>query len=144
MGLNIYLTDDATDEVSDTNRLSGEHDALNGSWKTQLIWLRNDDVTQYYTGVRVSVNIPGVTESPNVSPTGVVYQLVEGDIEPTVLEWKHIPYHNEITFEDIGALGVPNTTTFYPFWLRTYVPGNSSIGRLQEANLRIQAIGRAV
>lgn len=142
MALAIYLDNDSAAEITDVNRHSAEHDALNGSWVTQKLWLRNDSALHYYTGVRVSINIPGAAISPTVSPTGVVYQLVEGDIEPTVLEWKHTPYHNQISFVDVGALGSADTTTYYPFWLRTYVPGNSNIGRIQEANLRIEAIER--
>jgi hypothetical protein len=142
MALNIYLDNNAGAEVTSTNTHHADHDALNGSWVTEKLWLRNDSAAHYYTGVEVSIDITGVT-APNVSPTGVIYQLVPGDIEPTVLEWKHIPYHNSITFSDIGSLGAADTATYYPFWLRTYVPGNSSIGRTSESNLRIQAIERA-
>ena len=143
MGLALYKEDNAGSLIDSANYLWSAHDALNGSWNTLKLWLRNDDATVYFENIEIEVNIPGVF-SPNVSPNGIVYQLFPGDIEPTVLEWSRLPYHNTISMSDLGAFGSPDTSTYLPFWVRIYQPGNSSVGDVSDASLRVTAIERAV
>lgn len=144
MALELYKENNVGSLVDLSNYLFSPHDGLNGSWYTQKIWLRNDNVLYYYEGITLSIDIPAVTLPANVSANGVIYQLFPGDVEPTVAEWKHLPYHNEIAMPTIGGAGSPDVSTYYPFWLRVYSPGNSDIGRLQEASIKIKAIERAV
>lgn len=142
MALALYKENNAGSLIDLTNYLHSAHDALNGSWNTIQIWLRNDNGLVYYENVQVSMDIPGVIDAPNVSPNGIVYQLYPGDVKPTLIEWKHIPYHNTISLPDIGASGASDTVTYSPFWLRIYQPGNSSVGQIQDASVKVTAIER--
>jgi len=144
MSLDIYLEKKESGKVTESNQHSVEHDGLNGSWETQKLWIRNSSPSYYYEDVKIILDIPDAPVKPNVSPKGIIYQLVEGDIEPTVLEWKSLPYHNDIDIGDIGSSDSADTSTYYPFWLRTYVPGATAVGRIQEASLKIEAIQNAI
>jgi hypothetical protein len=103
MGLNIYKGDDPSDEVTSDNYIASAHDALNGSWNIQKLYLRNDDAAKYYTGITLAVDFTTADDVPNASPNDVVYQLFHGDIKPTAAELKNLPYHNTISFADIGG-----------------------------------------
>lgn len=144
MALNIYKGQTTGDEVTADNYIASPHDALNGSWYMQKLYLRNDDATKYYTGISIAIDFVTAEDTPNASPNDVVYQLFAGDIAPTSAELKNLPYHNSISFSDIGAPGSPDTSTYYPFFLRIYVPGNSPLGKLTETSLKIIALENIV
>lgn len=143
--IDVYkIISDPASKVTVANYIASPHDALNGSWFTQKLYVRNDSALTYYEDIALSIVITGTPVPSNVSPEGIVYQLFAGDIEPTVQEWHRLPFHNTIDLGDLGAVGVPDTATYLPFFLRIYVPGNSDIGRVNEAVVHIAAMERAV
>lgn len=141
MSLYIYKEDSVANIVSDTNYIFSYHDGTQGSWHLQKLWLRNDDNLKEYEAVKVDFVINESVNTTGVSLSGNVYQMFKGDIEPTDLEWNSIGYNNYLQFDDISG---GDTATFYPFWLRIFVPGNTNAGKIEEAGLRIKAIEKSV
>lgn len=140
MALNIYLSNSSDDEVTEENILYQTHEGKRGSWRTKLLWLRNDSNLVYYKNVKLSIELDFVSVKPNISEYGIVYQLHPGQIEPTYAEWEALPFHNVITIGDIGTADEADITTYYPFWLRTFIPGTTKVGLIKDAQINISAL----
>lgn len=129
--LNIYKEAMSDTGIDGDNKLLTVHNGRLGSWFIRKYYLRNDDDSVRYTGIVLSIE--------DVSSSGATYQLFEGPFEPTALEWNFVGINNSIVFEDIIG-----DTTYLPFWLRVFYPGETPANTYQEANIKIVAIEEAI
>jgi hypothetical protein len=137
--LAIYKSDTPETLVADENPIVCSHDVCDGSWYTQKLYIRNSDSNVYYTDITI-----GLSLEENPTSNGHLYMLFPGDIEPTALEWSMIHVNNSITLSEIGSEGSGDTTTYVPFFLRTYLPAQQSTGYVTEVSLVIYAIEEPV
>lgn len=126
MSASIYLLPNENSELSKdglfTNPFSITFDGRSGGTKQARLYVRNNDALYYYTSLTLTsrdLTAQPITERPE---DGYVWKLSEGDTQPTQAEWNNIAAANTITLPDIGALGVPDTSTYLPFWIYIQVP----------------------
>src|SRR3990167_1978812 len=102
------------------------HNGTLGESTDTLLYIKNDDVNVYYTSILVQVQDSydsDDTKGPQGSGWGV--KLSKGSRRPTSSEWEAITWDNQISLDNVGTSEAPNTTTYFPFWLRVVVPGNT-------------------
>ena len=138
--LNIYTSPNPEDIVTTSNQIISAHDLSLGSWNTMKLYVRNSDNTKYYTNVEIRLDIES-----NPTENGNVYLLRKGNVEPTAIEWGNTELLTEIEMEaTIGSEEEANTESYFPFFLRVYIPADASIGFSTECNLIIVAIQEPV
>jgi hypothetical protein len=137
--LAIYKSDNSESEVTDENPIVCSHDICDGSWYTQKLYIRNSDSNVYYTNIRIELSL-----EDNPTSNGHLYMLFAGNIEPTALEWSMIHVNDSIDISNIGAESSPDTTSYVPFFLRTYLPAQQTTGYMTEVSLVIYAIEEPV
>lgn len=134
--LDIYKNNSLDSIVNEENPMFAVHDATFGSWQTQQFFIKNSNSSKSYDSVSISINFKNASVNENEpSPSGMVYQLFPGSVEPTLAEWESLPWHNQIS---LGA--IDNDVNYYPFWIRTYMPASSDIDNLDEVSIKIEAI----
>ena len=132
--------------VNAENPLISAHDTLYGEVKVYPLFLRNDSALHYYQDISIIIAIGEgePLEEGSVSSTGILYQLIQQEQEPTLLQWSQAPFTTVTSLDDIGDSESSNTTSYIPFWLRVYMPARDSYEIIQEASLRITCIKRVV
>ena len=109
-----------------TNRIVTSHNGTLGEAVDVLLYLRNDSPHVYYTGISVHLQDPNGTDDtkgPEGSGWGV--RLSSGPRRPTLSEWEAMPFDNVISLPDIGSTLEADQVTYFPFWARVSVPGNT-------------------
>jgi hypothetical protein len=132
MGIGIYTEANSETLLSQddlfTKPFAITFDGRTGGYKEVKLFLRNDDVTRYYTDLIVSLEDlqdPPVTSRPE---DGFVWKLSYGDIKPTFNDWVNTPAANSLTIPvSIGGLGDPDVSTYLPFWVFIQIPPNLDI-----------------
>ena len=121
------------------------HNGTLGEATDKLLYLRNEDPNTYYTSILVQVQDSydsDDTKGPQGSGWGVKFS--KGSRRPTPSEWEAIAWDNLLSMDDIGTSETTNTTTYYPFWLRVIVPGNTPAQIKSEMILVVSAAERLV
>jgi hypothetical protein len=121
-----------------TNPFSCAFDGVAGEVVERRVYLRNDDPLYFYENITVQpvdggdsiVDGSGVTE-------GYSWKLSEGDQQPGEEEWSYIDTGNEINFDDLGSLALPDISTYLPFWVRVEVPKGAPVESFKNVYLRI-------
>jgi hypothetical protein len=142
MGLGLYTNATPGTKLSlagaFTNPFTVTLDGRAGGQIEQRLYLRNDDVTFYYTGITLRP-IDTIGNSITDGTDGYSWKLRAGNTQPTSDEWAAITAGALISFADVGGLGSPNTSTYQPFWVRVEIPKFAAINTFTDVQLRIQA-----
>lgn len=138
MGLGIYNTERvALADLDDT--VTTAHNGVTGESVDVLLYLRNDDPGLYYSDINIStLDSEGEDDTLGVYGTGRGFKLVAGARQPTEIEWDNVLAGDVITMSDIGTTDLADTTTYYPFWVRVIVPGNTACQTFSDVSLVIQ------
>lgn len=145
MALALYKDGEAEPYDSE-NPLITVHDSLYGEYKLHRLYLANDSSLHYYENVVLSVRMTvdeTELEEGVVSSSGILYQLIQREEEPTLELWERVPLTSRIVLGNIGTVDAADTS-FIPFWLRVYAPGSNSLISIEEASIVVTAIERAV
>jgi hypothetical protein len=147
MTLRIYQEADPSSAFSQsglmTHPFRASIDGRLGGVVETLMYVRNDDPTTYYSGINVfpvDNNNTHIIDGTN----GFVWKLNPGYQQPLDQQWSTITPANTITIPAIGGSGMPNTTSYIPFWLRVEVPAGANIGSFDGVVIRLTASGFAV
>ena len=147
MGLSIYNSDkiELSSETFE-NPLRTYHDGKNGSADSELIYVRNDDISYWYQNVElIPIDNIGYDDTVGEYGTGFSVKLAYGTVEPLPHEWDLINSGDSVVVpNDIGSAAIADTTTYFPIWVRINVPGNTRVQNKTDILLRLQTTRRPV
>lgn len=142
MALNIYLEPVDTSPLSKSGRFSNPlgitFDGRLGGTKEIRLYLRNDDPAVRYTNIVLSLQDTDVDSHIDSLDSNYQWKLSEGDTKPTLLDWNNTEANNELQMTDIGEAGIPDTSTFLPFWLYVKVPANLAVQNIRTISFVIE------
>lgn len=113
-------------------------DGREGGSREQQVWVRNDSALYYYTGITVQpidANGPSMVDGTS----GYSWKLKAQSLQPSLAEWNLVTAGASASLTDIGSVGSPDTSTYFPLWVRIEVPKNAPIKTASSVSLRIVA-----
>jgi hypothetical protein len=153
MALSLFYQDedDVYVEVSSGNEfttpITTTHDGKNGDIKTMCIYLKNDDLSLWYSNIIVTpVDLVGdsTTEDTSYEETGWGIKLSKGGTSPTSAEWNDIDWGDSISMDNIGAESAGDDSTYSPFWYLISCPPNTDAQNKSDIVLRVSYTENAV
>jgi hypothetical protein len=120
------------------------HDGVLGENIEIQLFVRNDDITEYYEDITVA---PVCTTTPDETlgtANGHGVKLSSGSTQPTEAQWGAIDYANTVSLSNIGSAGNGDTSTYLPFWYRVEVPAGAPADNKENIVLRISYTASAV
>lgn len=143
MGLGIYLSADATQDLSENGSFERpfalSFDGRTGGTKQARLYIRNNDDRYYYQNITVGLVDTGPNNIIDQPSEGFSWKLAAGDTQPTENDWRNTAGATTITLTDIGASGSPDTSTFLPFWVYVEVPPGLDVGTFDTVRFTITA-----
>lgn len=114
-------------------------DGKEGGAIDSLIYVRNDDISRYYTGITVrAVDTSGGWLTNGTQ--GFSWKLKEGSIRPLPQQWSSVSDGNTLSLSDnIGTSMIGDIITYLPIWIRVQIPRNESVATIKTVVLRISA-----
>lgn len=135
MGLKVYNAD-----RTETAEIVSAHNGVIGESVDILLYLRNDDAGLYYDNIQITTaDHDGNDDTIGVYGTGRGFKLVEGARQPTESEWDNVLAGDFIEMPQIGGSSQADTTTYFPFWVRVIVPGNTEAQTFDDVTLEVTA-----
>jgi len=110
-------------------RLGGAHE--------QLVYLRNDNPSTYYTDLTLSYEQDIYNDSGEFGDTGWGIKYLYGERRPTEAEWDEIRSGEPLVLPDIGSTLAADTYTFHPIWMRVYCPGGQAAQLRENQRVRL-------
>ena len=121
-----------------TNPLRTFHNGYIGGAHEELIYIRNDDSSAYYTNVVASPElIGGYNDSGEFGTTGWGIKLMYGKRRPTEAEWDLVRSGDGIKIPDIGSSQAADTFTNHPVWARVYCPAGEPADIKENMQIKI-------
>lgn len=120
------------------------HDGVLGEVVETKLFVRNEDVTEYYEDITVA---PVSKTSPDETigtANGHGVKLRVGGTQPTESEWGAIDHGNSISFSDLGTSGSGDISTYLAFWYRVETPAGSPADNKENIVLRLFYTANAV
>lgn len=137
MGLGIYNIADPNTSFSqdgaNNSPVRFSVDGRTGDVIERLYYVRNDDTTQDYESVALSVT-PNIAIDIVNGNDGYYIKLKEGSAQPTEQEWDNIDMGNSISINQGNVVG---TATYYPFWIRIVVPAGAPVQTITGMSIKI-------
>jgi len=116
------------------------HNGVRGESVDVLLYLRNDTTYVYYNNIIISVeDSDSEDDTLGVYGTGRGFKLSAGSRQPTEAEWDNVIAGDYIEMSDVGTSVTGDITTYYPFWMRVIVPGNTEVQTFSDVSLNITA-----
>jgi hypothetical protein len=126
MALKIYTAADPGTALSEngahTNDFLVALDGKVGGVLQKKLYVRNDDAAYRFTGISLTVASTETGTSYVNNSLGYSWKFSGGATQPLDLEWELVSDGNTITLPNIGAAGLPDTSTYLPFWVRIKIP----------------------
>lgn len=116
---------------------------LGGAFE-QLVYIRNDDVANYYTNLSVGYEENIYQDTGEFGETGWGVKYMYGERRPTEAEWDEVASGEPITLPDIGSTLAADTSTYHPIWIRVYCPGNTAAQLRENQLLRVSYLSTNV
>jgi hypothetical protein len=104
------------------------HNGKNGTINKVLLYLKNDDVTKWYSNIVVTPrDLVDANPYGDViySETGWGVKLAEGGGQVTEAEWEDIDWGASISLDNIGSESAGDIATYVPFWYYISSPPNA-------------------
>jgi hypothetical protein len=102
------------------------HDGKLGGSYDALIYVRNEDVTLYYTDVTIGPVSNSYDDlAAEWGETGFGLKLIYGERQPTETEWDQVKSGESIVVPNIGTTSAADTQNFFPVWVRSICPGKT-------------------
>lgn len=107
------------------NPLRTVHNGKPGGADDKLLFIRNNDESNYYTDIVVSYENLNADDYGEVGSTGWAVKFLYGTRRPTEEEWDSVRGGQSIGIPDIGSSSAADTYTYHPIWVRVYCPGEA-------------------
>ncbi len=140
MGLALYDSELATGSLTYRPVIDG----FRGGKDESLFYLRNDDVTKWYTNITVSLISTSYDGAGELGFTGVSFKFIYGERRPTEAEWDAVESGASLMIPDIGTTALADTFTYHPFWVRVYIPGGTAADIIDSFEIRVYFLPRIV
>lgn len=125
--------------------LRANHNGKTGGTKDTLLYIKNEDLTLYYTNVLMSpVSSTYDDLYSQWGETGFGLKLLYGERQPTETEWDQVSSGEAISLPDIGTTVSADVANLYPVWVRTICPGNSDAQIMTTIGIKITCKTRQV
>ena len=147
MGLAFYNSDKeifTPSSVNGLDKLRSFHDGHLGDTWEDVIYLRNDDPTKYFTNMVLYYLIDGYQDMGEFGDTGWGVKLMYGERQPTEAEWDLVKAGDPLSLPDIGNSDAADTSTYHPIWVRITCPGGQLAQIRQNQKLRLLRYPRVV
>lgn len=141
MGLAFY---DSTLAAFTTNPLRTFHDGHLGGAFEILVYMRNDNVTKYYTNNQVFIEVLTYNDFGEFGNSGWSAKLMYGARQPTEAEWDIVRSGDSISIPDIGTTLAADTSTYHPVWLRIYAPAGEAAQIRDNQRIRLYSFERTL
>lgn len=140
MGLKVYASANSSSDFSTggtfTKPIAYSFDGVSGGVLVKQFYLRNDDVTKYYTNVTLSAYVASGQDITD-GTDGFTWKMISGSSQPLEQEWGLVVAANTLSMSQIGSSGNGDNYTYYPFWLRIEVPSNLFVQAFENVKIRI-------
>ena len=144
MGLNIYTSPIETSKVSSSDYVPITFDGTTGGSIDTKLYIRNDDLTLWFSDIQVKPFEDGTTLNVVGGPAWEM-RVLEKDIVPTTEEWFEVVAGNQITLSsDIGDSERGDISTYLSFWIRVTVPRDQEVQNISSVVIRINAASNLV
>jgi hypothetical protein len=120
------------------------HDGVLGETVETKLFVRNDDLTEYYEDITVTPISKTVPDDTIGTASGHGVKLNLGNTQPTEAEWEAIDYGDPISLSDIGAAGSGDISTYIAFWYRVEVPAGAPADNKENIILRLSYTANSV
>lgn len=142
MGLAFYDSDQQPYALNDVFR--SFHDGYRGDVFEQLIYIKNDDVSRYYTNLVLSYENTVYSDDGEFGFSGWGTKFLYGQRRPTEAEWDLVRTGDLFRLPDIGTTTVADTSTYHPVWIRIACPGDQMAQIRENQTLRLTFLPRLV
>lgn len=141
MGLAFYDEDQAVNTGQPLRAVINGHV---GGAHEEVIYIRNDDVTKWYTNLAIGVSSTLYDSLGELGPSGISWKFMYGERRPTEAEWSSLLSGEPLQLPDIGTHDLADTSTFHPVWVRVYLPGNYSANIIDNYTINLTYLPRVV
>lgn len=142
MALHLY---DSDKQLFGVNPLRSVHRGHRGSTHEQVIYIRNENPTNYYVNITVTPEIIGVyNDTGEFGTTGWGMKALYGERQPTEAEWDLVRAGDSIQLPNIGSIESSNTHTYFPVWIRTTSPANEVAQARENMQIKLNYLTRKV
>jgi len=153
MSLGIYFRDSAgamslvTNGSDSSNPVTTIHDGKNGDTISVVLYLRNDNITKWYSNITI-VPVDLVDTDPYgdviYTETGWGVKVNKGGDEPTDAEWGDVDWGDDANMDDVGSNVAGDSTTYFPFWYLISCPPNENAQNKSDIVLQVNHTENAV
>lgn len=141
MALQIY----DSEQNPITTLQHGYVDGSSGGVYEFLVYIRNNDLTKYYTGVQLKYLIDSTPDWYDAATSRITVRMYSpassagSGTQPTATDWASIAPVDTVTV-GTGSIGssTAGNNLYYPVWIRVFVPGKTEAQTLRHG-LRVLA-----
>jgi len=144
--LGIFAYNDLTDQYVEYNTVDSDNpipvlaDPLDETTVYVQLFLRNDDVTKYYTTTTAAM---GPSTSTVDNPMGMTFKLVEQNAQPAAEDWEYLSSGNTISFGSIGS-SLAADLDYFPFWLQVVIPRATPVNVYNAIQLELSYVAEGI
>lgn len=145
MSLGLYYYNDIVDQYisissgDQSSPFTVSHNVDDTVTIERQIFIKNDDLNKYYTGVSVSAYPVSLVEEGNA--VGWIWKILEGSTQPNTYEWAAATYTLTITGvnDTQGNIGdiTAGYTQYIPLWIRVELPSGIPVGNYTNIKFRV-------
>lgn len=141
MGLVFY---DENQDAFASNPLRSFFDGHSGGPYEQLVFIRNDDATRYFTNITLLYVSDTFDMDGPIGESGWSIKFLYGTRRPTESEWDSVQSGDDLILPNIGSTDASDTATYHPVWIRKFCPGGQNAQIKDGQRLRLTYLERLV
>jgi hypothetical protein len=142
MSLAIYDEDQSL--LGSSSPVRSIHNGHLGGACEKLLYVRNDDPANYYTGLHVGIVSDVYDAAGESGDSGWSFKFMYGERRPTEAEWDVVRSGEAVALPDIGSTAASDMHTYHPIWLRVFVPGDTGAQYRPNYTVKIKGITKKV
>lgn len=122
------------------------HNGYTGGSYEKVFYIKNNNNTKFYTDISVLIVFPPSEKpAPDLyTKTGWSVKAKYGSEQPSEEEWSSINVNASLNIPDIGKVGLSDTTTHHPIWVRVYCPGYTDPTIKDDVSIQISYIKKEI
>ena len=142
--LYLYHTTNINNPIDSQNPFTVTFDGRRGGSQDRMVFVRNDDITKYYTNIIISVVDTEGDSIVDGTAEGWSWKLMIKETAPTNEEWALVSPGNTISLSNIGSSAKGDISTFLSFWVRVTIPNHEPVQTIKDVVFRISGSENAV
>ncbi len=142
MGLSYY--DSTQSFMSSTDKFRPYIDGHGGGTHEEKIYIRNDDLTKWYSHVKLSLVSTAYDGLGELGNSPYSFKFMYGERRPTEAEWDMVIAGDPLELFDVGNAEAADISTYHPVWIRVWAAGGQSAHINDTFKLRLSYYPRTV